>query len=161
MADKGLVSKSTLQGFADEVRRLAESEQTGTPAEMLALLQAVEAGGGAVVKTGTITFTGSGKTFSLGSDIVGPDYVFMMGNAGYTSANGKHDVGAVTGNLRIALITCVDGTISSTMCVYGYDPVINKDVTVNLDTGKVTLGGSFINYSSNKIYWVFVGGKLS
>ena len=44
MADKGLVSKSTLQGFADEVRRLAESEQTGTPAEMLAILQAVEAG---------------------------------------------------------------------------------------------------------------------
>ena len=44
MAEKGLIEKSTLQGFADEVRRLAESEQTGTPAEMLALLQTIEAG---------------------------------------------------------------------------------------------------------------------
>lgn len=69
MADKGLVSKSTLQGFADEVRRLAESEQTGTPAEMLALLQAVEAGG-FNVQSGKVTQTAtSSSKLSLGASL--------------------------------------------------------------------------------------------
>lgn len=68
MADKGLVSKSTLQGFADEVRRLAESEQTGTPAEMLALLQAVEAGlplPGWITEIDFVTITPASSSASL------------------------------------------------------------------------------------------------
>lgn len=80
MADKGLVSKSTLQGFADEVRRLAESEQTGTPAEMLAILQAVEAGGFNVLTGEAINKTVNSSVLPLGTsfDLSG-DYILMVG----------------------------------------------------------------------------------
>lgn len=85
MADKGLVSKSTLQGFADEIRRIAESEQTGTPAEMLALLQTVEAGGGAEVVYGTVKTPSGWMEYRLECGVVFPqtkNYMLAVGLIG-------------------------------------------------------------------------------
>ena len=78
MADKGLVTKSTLQGFADEIRRLAGTDQTGTPSEMLALLQDFVPTGAEVVY-GTHTTSSDETTVTL--NVALPEksnYIFLM-----------------------------------------------------------------------------------
>ena len=158
MADKGLVSKSTLQGFADEVRRLAESEQTGTPAEMLALLQAVEAGADIEIKTGTFTSTGNASV-TLGTTFSGEDYYFLMGARGYNDST----VTISSRALMVAEIKCISGTITGV--VYNYDGVYKSPTvsTLNQSNGKFTTPNtSELQFTgSMRYHWLYVGGKFS
>ena len=65
MAERGLIERVTMQGFADEVRRLTETTDTGTPAQMLAKLQAFD-GSGAEFFTASITAASNNNTLQTG-----------------------------------------------------------------------------------------------
>ena len=157
MADKGLISKSTLQGFADEVRRLAGSEQTGTPAEMLALLQAVETGGNYEKLTGKKQLGSAMPARSIDLGVYLPvynNYVFMI----FRGASGT----ATDTYLGNAVTLKVDGSTTYYAC--GSDSTY-METNNRLEIKDFSVGTISFYYTSNGVggfsagtyTWTYVG----
>ena len=112
MAEKGLISKTILSGFADEVRRLANVETTGTPSELLALLQNVTGGGGELISgTYTTAYALTNSAITLGINLpVYNNYVFIIYQTNATSGQ--------TSMLNSGFIVSSNGTTSSGVLRY-------------------------------------------
>lgn len=155
MADRGWINKATLQGYADEVRRLTETTDTGTPGEMLELLRAFE-GGSVTIKTGTVKATGT-STMNLGTTFTERDYYFLMGTRGYENASIAPDQYV----LMIAEIQVLNG--KTTAKAYNYGGSSATAVKLNQSTGVITsTSAGYYGFNSGlRYHWLYVGGKLA
>jgi hypothetical protein len=154
MAEKGLISKSTMRGFADETRRLAEVTTLGTPAELLAILRGVELGSEGVAVSGTVTPVSPdlGQHFATGTPL--PDYantillLYDIDNRTYPTLIGFR----VTIN-RVAKCNIWHRASD------GVETRTGTDWTVDHSTGRVTLpytNNSELPIRSSTYYWAYV-----
>lgn len=155
MADKGWISKITLQGIVDEVRRLTDTTDGVTPAAALALLQGVAAG---TIRMGTITPATSGlKSFGIASPIPDGDFVVMITSGGAIPAS--------TPGLRSGYMSNIDG-VSSACVLYVSDNAQQSSNTAswtyNRASGEITLpGGTSCGLRMGSEYiWIFAGGEI-
>lgn len=152
----GLISMDTVQGFANETRRLARSKETGTPAELLTMLRGVRAD--SVRVTTVLTQATNVSTFQLGMAIPDGDYRIIVVPRGSITTNYP--------NALIAGYTQEVGGVTETWALY--TGVTNDGQsthgsptawTVNRETGEITMTSPQIFYPNREYMIVFASGE--
>lgn len=134
-AEKGFISKSTLKGFADEARRLAETTGGLTAAQALNLLKTVKAGT-TDVQSGTVLLGTTSNTFNIGTPLKEcKNYLFVLSLI---------DTSAVLNLCGYCL--CVDGAKTSAIVGNAFRSTprdINNTHDWDIDhaTGNITIPG--------------------
>jgi hypothetical protein len=148
----GLIGANIMQGFANEVRRLAKSKQVGTPAELLTMLQGVQAN--SVHVSTFCTQAINVNTFSLGMPIPNGDYRIMVLPHQITTSYDKA--------LIVGYTQEIDG-VAETFALYTASAGANLTVhssphpwTVNRETGEITMTSPQIFYPNREYVIVFV-----
>lgn len=146
MAEKGLISKSTLTAIADAIRAKGSASAAMLPGEMADLISAIETSN-AKALTGTFTPSGSsvysvslGKTLDLSGNycliIIRTDNSAQSGvQAGYTSSwNGtkRHRTTDTQGGVTTSWTIATDGSIT-----------VPKNNVNNTQWGNLTSGASY------------------